>query len=493
MPLSRIAFENIVGPSYTSQSVQASAERSINLYPERIDGGHGRSSYVLYGTPGRKRFTQLPTGPIRCFFAGDNRLFAVSGSKLYEVFQDGTFALIGTGEVGQPVPPFDPGQPAQIFANGFQLFVVSNGQGYAVDGLLGPDPVPIIPAATGGYLNGFFIAQVPDSNTFRISDLAPPNGDGVRSWDPLDAGQKGASPDRLLRLLVDKQLLYLFGSKSTEIWAPNTSGGFPFSPIQSAAIEQGFIAPWAIDSLDNSIFGLGGDARGVGVAWRMDGYQPRRISNHAVEYFFSRYQTKTDAVSFAYQDQGHSFWCINFPTADATWVYDATEDTWHERGWWDSALRKYHADRPRHHAYVFGKHLVGSYLDGTIYEQSIELYDDDGLNIRRLRSAPCISDKGERVRHGTLYLDMQVGGSATVLEDFLKTGGDPQIMLRASDDGGRSWSNEIMASGGKIGEYLHQIRFPKMGVSRMRNYEVVIDAPIQVAIVNAYMDVQAGR
>jgi hypothetical protein len=49
----------LAGGSYTSQSVNADAQRTVNLYPERIESGDGNSDVVLYPSPGLKKFLSL--------------------------------------------------------------------------------------------------------------------------------------------------------------------------------------------------------------------------------------------------------------------------------------------------------------------------------------------------------------------------------------------------------------------------------------------------
>jgi hypothetical protein len=49
----------LVGPSYTSQSVNADCQQTINLYPEQIESGAGNSNIVLYPSPGTKTFVSL--------------------------------------------------------------------------------------------------------------------------------------------------------------------------------------------------------------------------------------------------------------------------------------------------------------------------------------------------------------------------------------------------------------------------------------------------
>jgi len=54
----------LVGPSYTSQSVNADCQSTINLYPERIESGEGNANIVLYPSPGTKVFVDLPAPPL---------------------------------------------------------------------------------------------------------------------------------------------------------------------------------------------------------------------------------------------------------------------------------------------------------------------------------------------------------------------------------------------------------------------------------------------
>lgn len=49
----------LVGPSYTSQSLNADAQLTMNLYPEVDESGAGNAPIVLYPTPGTALFTGL--------------------------------------------------------------------------------------------------------------------------------------------------------------------------------------------------------------------------------------------------------------------------------------------------------------------------------------------------------------------------------------------------------------------------------------------------
>jgi hypothetical protein len=71
-------------------------------------------------------------------------------------------------------------------------------------------------------------------------------------------------------------------------------------------------------------------------------------------------------------------------------------------------------------------------------------------------------------------------------------GYDPQVMLRWSDDGGHTWSNEHWRSMGKIGQYGYRTIWRRLGMTmklRDRVYEVSGTDPVKLAVVGAELQV----
>jgi hypothetical protein len=50
-----------------------------------------------------------------------------------------------------------------------------------------------------------------------------------------------------------------------------------------------------------------------------------------LEYAIQSYGNITDAIGYTYQQDGHPFYVLIFPSAEATWVYDVSTQLWHER------------------------------------------------------------------------------------------------------------------------------------------------------------------
>ena len=88
----------------------------------------------------------------------------------------------------------------------------------------------------------------------------------------------------------------------------------------------------------------------------------------------------------------------------------------------------------------------------------------------------------------TLELDFEdqlfeVPGTTPVVQ-----GADPQVMLRWSDDGGHTWSNEHWVSIGRIGQYGRRAIWRRLGMTlklRDRVYEVSGTDPVKVSIIGA--------
>jgi hypothetical protein len=65
-------------------------------------------------------------------------------------------------------------------------------------------------------------------------------------------------------------------------------------------------------------------------------------------------------------------------------------------------------------------------------------------------------------------------------------------MLRWSNDGGSTWSNEHWKSIGKQGKYKNRVIWRRLGLARDRIYEVVVTDPIKAVIVSANLVGEAG-
>ena len=330
-----------------------------------------------------------------------------------------------------------------------------------------------VEATRGTFLDSYFIVNVPNSKTFAFSH----QWDG-KYFNALEQSVKEGYPDNIAAVYSDHEELWLFGTHwSTEVWrnegVADVAGGFVRDP--GAFVHVGCVAPWSIASVAGGLHFLGGDTRGRVSAYRMQGFQPVRVSTHALEQLWNTYTTVWDAYGYAYEEAGHQFWVISFQTADATFVYDVTAQQWHERATWDGSV--WHKHKGRCHAYVFDRHFIGAWDSGIIYQQSQNLYTDAGTPIRRVRQAPHLSNEELNIIHHRLQIDLEVTGTA------------PSLSLDWSHDDGTTW-NVARTRSPSISGNRGRVLFNRLGVARDRIYRVTTSDAVKVAIVDAYLNPQ---
>jgi hypothetical protein len=496
----------ILGSSYVTRSVNAADNRMVNLFPEVIPEG-GKEPGFLNRAPGLNFLQTVGTGPIRGLWVAKistSVFYVVSGVEVYKLSSTtGTPTLIGTVSGTGPV---------SIADNGAQIFFACNGPSFIYNintGVFGPITDPDFPGAvTVGFLDGYFVFNEPNSQKIWVTALL----DGY-DINALDFASAEGSPDGLVAVSVDHREAWLFGSDSVEVWYDAGLADFPLTRIQGAFNELGCAAAFSVAKLDNTLFWLGTDARGQGIVYKANGYNGQRVSTHAVEWQIQQYGNISDAIAYTYQQDGHGFYVLTFPSANATWVYDAATQAWHERAGWDNGSFTRH--RSNCQCNFVGNIIVGDYQNGNIYTFDLDTYADNGQIQRWLRSwraLPTGTNTLKRTAQHSLQLDAQAGALLTPITEYvylttedgfrlitesydnlvdettLSVNPPPQFMLRWSDDGGHTWSNEHWAQGGAVGAYGTRIFWRRLGMTlklRDRVYELSGTDPIQIAIMGA--------
>lgn len=509
----------ILGGSYVARSINAADNRMVNLFAEAIpEGNGGKEAGFLLRCPGLRLLTTVGTGPIRGLWVTNGVAYVVSGSKFYSLSTTYTATLLGTVSGTGPVSMAD---------NGTQIFIACNPESFiyntstAVFAQITDTDFP--GAGSVGYLDGYFVFNEPDSQKFWVTSLL----DGT-SVDPLDFASAEGYPDNVISLIVDHREIFLFGTTSVEVWYDAGTPDFPLARIQGAFMEVGCEAAYSVAKLDNSVFWLGSDARGRGIVYRANGYTPARISTNAVEYAIQGYGSISDAIAYTYQQDGHPFYVLIFPSAQATWVYDVSTTLWHERaGFEDGQFTRHRSNCQMSYN---SEIVVGDYADGRLYAFDLDVYADDDQIQKWLRSWRALAtgqNNLKRTAHHSLQLDAETGvglnaypaydaedlateagdiivaefvqgylvtqagdqlvteagdgnvslvtqvepaedynGYALETEAYTATPGyDPQVMLRWSDDAGHTWSNEHWNSMGKLGAYGTRTIWRRLGMT----------------------------
>jgi hypothetical protein len=499
----------ILGSAYVARSVNAADSRMINLFPEVIpEGGH--TPAFLNRAPGLKLEVAVGTGPVRGLWTFGAYAYVASGNTLYKLDSEYNITTIGTLANDGPVSMAD---------DGTHLFIACNGPSFiynaSTDAFGEITDVDFPGALTVSYLGGYFVFIEPDSQRVWVTELLDPT-----SIDPLDFASAEGSPDGLVSSITDHSEVWLFGTNSVEVWYNSGAADFPLQRIQGAFNEIGCAATYSVAKLDNGLFWLGADARGRGIVYRANGYTGTRISTHAVEWQIQQYGDISDAIAYTYQQDGHAFYVLTFPTADRTWVYDVATQAWHERASFTNG------DFGRHRSNCqmsFNqKIIVGDYQNGNLYAFDLEVYADGPRVqkwLRSWRALPTGTNNLNRTAQHSLQLDAESGVGAVgvtevpghiyltpltigdlgiedeiVIVNSIDLYVEPQVMLRWSDDGGHTWSNEHWQTMGTRGAYGTRVFWRRLGMTgklRDRVYEVSGTDPVKIAIMGAELHVSA--
>lgn len=498
----------ILGQAYVTRSINAADNRMINLFPEVVPEG-GKEGGFLNRAPGLRLLTTIGEGPIRGLWSHQTNgsdAYVASGNEFYKIYPDYTYELLGTITGTGPV---------SIADNGQQLFIACNPDAFIYDEpkqtFKKIDDPDFAGAATVAYIDGYFTFNQPNSKIIWVTELL----DGA-IINPLAFGAAESSPDNVVSLIANNREIWVFGTETTEVWYDAATTPFPLAPIQGAYNEIGCIAAFSVAKLDNSLFWLGSDPRGYGIVYRNQGYTGKRVSTHAIEYAIQSYGDVSDAIAYTYQQEGHAFYVLTFPSAGKTWVYDVSTNAWHERAAFVNGYFTRH--RSNCQMNFDNQTVVGDYENGNLYALDLDVYDDNGTPQKWLRSwrpIPSGQNNLKRTAQHTLQLDCETGvglnlypeyfaediltesGSFLTTEDgvLLATtaypeapGYNPQAMLRWSDDAGHTWSDEHWTSMGKIGDYGYRSFWRRLGMTvklRDRVYEVSGTDPVKVSIVGA--------
>ena len=380
-------------------------------------------------------------------------------------------------------------------------------------------------ANTVDIIDNYFIYNNPTTQQFGASDLLSPISPNT------SFSLKDGAPDDLVALIVDHREVYLMGEVSSEVWTDVGAVPFPFQRIPGTSTQHGIAAPFSLYRLGNSFAYVSRNNRGQAQIMQMQGYVPQRISTHAVENTLAN-KYIGDAIAWTYQLEGHEVFVVTFPSLELTWAYDATTAMWHK--WlYTTNQNVYQRHRGNCCAVFQGLVIVGDYENGKLYELDKTNYTDDGQNIRRLRRAPHLVTEFQRQYFDELQIQFQPGVGTTGLTGPAITTGsntiylgntytitadatltieaektyilstqqslsyvttdNPQAMLRWSNDGGSTWSNEHWTSVGQLGKYKNRAIWRRLGTARDRIFEVSVTDPVNFVIISANLKVQGAE
>lgn len=340
-------------------------------------------------------------------------------------------------------------------------------------GFLGADRV--------AFIDGWLIFNRPGTQTFYTTGPVAYTITFPGSFFAL----KDGSTDNLVTLFENKEELWLIGERTSEIWYNAGGAYFAFQRLVSTMLQTGCsakhsIARYAVGNESGLVF-LGNSERGQNVIVKTQGFAVVSITTPAVAAAIAKYSTVSDAIGYVYQEGGHEFYVLTFPTADVTWCFDFSTNMWHKRLSYDPYAPAYHRHRSNCFANFQNQRLVGDYQNGSVYRLDRTVYTDAGWPLVAWRRTPHIWDgKRGRTFVASLQIEFAPGvGTQTGL------GQDPQAILTISRDGGTTFGSEFKRAMGKVGAYLNRVIWRKLRFARDMVIDVKVIDPVNRDIVGA--------
>ncbi len=319
----------------------------------------------------------------------------------------------------------------------------------------------------------------------------------------LNVGVKTAWPDNIQTVIAVERAAWILGKYKSELWFNVGAVPFPFQIQPGLIIEHGCCAPYSAAKQDVNCYWLSQSPEGARMVMKGTQNIAQRISTHAIEAEFLKYPRVDDAIGSTYQITGHAFYCLDFPTADKTWVYDEATKQWHEETHIDVNGFPHRSLTP-FKAYAYGKNVGLDWQTGNLYQIDPANFTDHGTPVQYLRSFPhVISDESERITVWRFVADIEVGTEPGTVINPLATSPwslgfspgfgpvsitePPLISLRTSRTRGASWGNAVMQPMGAMGQYYVRPTWNRLGYFVDGVFELSWSTPMKTALNGAFI------
>lgn len=425
----------IVGGFGKDADLHLSAEDTLNWLPVRSESPGSRSQFMLRQPPGLRPLTEIGTGPIRGVHTVEGRLYAVSGTQLFEVTSSyvgiprGT--IPGVGRVSMAHNQRGTGNELAV-DNGAARYVLNTAT-LAFQ--------KVTDAGFPGSFIAFYVDQYlgyvePQGRYWGHSDLAD-----ALSYNTLDQYEAEGDPDRIVSAYVSHREVLIFGKETTEPFV-NTGGSTgTFERASNTVIENGCAARFGVAGMDNSVF-WPDDKR---IIRRLDGYSAIRISTAAEEAMLA---ACTDseikrAYAFTWEDRGHKVYYLTVP-GKFTLGYDLLSGQFHRRSspgmntWRINSL-----------TYWNGLWIGGDMQSGALYSLDWDYFYDGQEELVRERVTGALSKENSRLLVSEIELLFGTGGPSSAADAFVPQPDGPSISGSAPNGVvGQPYTHTYTTSGG---------------------------------------------
>jgi hypothetical protein len=432
---------------YQSVSPIISNQLCTNWYPN-YPQSTALASQSLIPTPGIELLTTTTTAnaPSRGGIVFNGQPYQVNGNilyrideiinknvKTYEAIELGT--IVGEGRVSlsknnTQICIVVPNSVAYIFSEKTGLVEITD------TGFLGPANVVV-------YLGGYFIFAT--ETLLFASNL----NDGL-NFNALDNTGAEVDPDNIVTLHVYKNQLYVLGVDTTEVFENvGNPTGFPLQRVEGFIIDKGVVGAFAVADFQDSFVFVGSGVNEQPAVWRVRGSEPEKISSTAVDTAIDQLTATqlASTIALSYAQEGAYFAIFSF--IEDTFAFDSTASTMAERPIWHKRESIIGTNTQKWRVIsvleAYGRLIVGDTISADIGALNLDLNQEYGVRVSREWSSPPIAKEDLR----RIFLKQLM---VTVDPGLASSGDDPILRMSISDDGGKTYSNEVGRSMGLTGE-----------------------------------------
>jgi hypothetical protein len=430
--------------AYEHRSKSIAAQRIVNGYLEKTTD-NADNPVVFVGSYGIDDFAVLGVGSLRGGRVINDVAYVVAGTGLYTVDAVGTETLLGS------IPGAD---RVSLAGDGTNVAVCSDGVLYVWDGSTVEVATTPVAFETVDSISVYFIGV--SGGQVYVSDPLDPT-----TWNGLDFISAEASPDDIVGTIVEKGELFCGGKDTIQAFTV-TDSDVPLDRSPNGIAEIGLLSKYGFAKIDNSIFFPATDC----TVRRLDDLTSAE---------------KAALHGMCWTEAGHNFYGLS--SARWTFVYDASTQLWHQR---QSHGLEYW--RPFFALSAYKKVLVGDQDSSKLGVLDAHTFTEWGEPVTMLGTCNVAEADGKPVFGPMLELMFDRGVGLLAGQ-----GSDPQVMMRQSFDGGKTWTSERWRSLGATGDYLARAMWARCGRARQRIVEFSISDPVRRALSYAnFIDPEVG-
>ena len=143
--------------------------------------------------------------------------------------------------------------------------------------------------------------------------------------------------------------------------------------------------------------------------------------------------------------------------------------------------------RANWHSFCYGKHLVGDFESGNLYEYSDEEQTDNGDMIVCERTSQHLTG----LLADTSFNDLEIDFEKAVANPYGE-GSDPKIMFYVSRDG-INFSSSRDRSFGKVGEYNKKVHWRNLGSGKQLTIRIKVTDPVYKSVIGAVLEYEVDE